>query len=611
MRRLSLPPALHRPMVMGLSGLCASLVMAALSSTAVARPPAPAVEPVPATPSANTIELPGDAKPGVRNSEMDAQLFYQSLVAEMQVRQGQPGVGYQIYLETARRRGDDQLFRRAVDIALQARAGEQALSAAQAWRDANPRSLEAAQFVSQLLLVFNRVDQLAPPLSDLITLTPADQQAQVLGSLPRSLQRIKDRQAAATLIDQVTAPWREGDKEKVEAWVASGEGWAQARQPDKALAALKRALTLDPVNIMAGLQAVELTDQNPDAQALVDAQLLRSDAPPLVRLAYARKLAARGQFETAEGELKQLIQLQPQAQGTRILLAAVQLERKKLDEAEATLRPLTQLIPKARQEASEALSPELEQAALMQAQIAEQRKQFGQALNWLQRADPTGKKMSVQAQRARLMASQGQLASARALIRALPEDEPRDGVAKVQAEAGLLRDARQWREAHRVLGEGVERFPEVSELLYDQAMMADKLGDHDDMERLLKRLIGIDPDNANALNALGYSLADRGVRLDEARQLLDKAISLKPGDPFITDSLGWLAFREGNVPEARKLLQQAWDSRQDAEIGAHLGEVLWQLNEQTRARQIWRDAWQRDSDNTVLQDTLKRFGVSF
>ena len=105
MRRLSLPPALHRPMVMGLSGLCASLVMAALSSTAVARPPAPAVEPVPATPSANTIELPGDAKPGVRNSEMDAQLFYQSLVAEMQVRQGQPGVGYQIYLETARRRG--------------------------------------------------------------------------------------------------------------------------------------------------------------------------------------------------------------------------------------------------------------------------------------------------------------------------------------------------------------------------------------------------------------------------------------------------------------------------------------------------------------------------
>ena len=516
MRRLSLPPALHRPMVMGLSGLCASLVMAALSSTAVARPPAPAVEPVPATPSANTIELPGDAKPGVRNSEMDAQLFYQSLVAEMQVRQGQPGVGYQIYLETARRRGDDQLFRRAVDIALQARAGEQALSAAQAWRDANPRSLEAAQFVSQLLLVFNRVDQLAPPLSDLITLTPADQQAQVLGSLPRSLQRIKDRQAAATLIDQVTAPWREGDKEKVEAWVASGEGWAQARQPDKALAALKRALTLDPVNIMAGLQAVELTDQNPDAQALVDAQLLRSDAPPLVRLAYARKLAARGQFETAEGELKQLIQLQPQAQGTRILLAAVQLERKKLDEAEATLRPLTQLIPKARQESSEALSPELEQAALMQAQIAEQRKQFGQALNWLQRADPTGKKMSVQAQRARLMASQGQLASARALIRALPEDEPRDGVAKVQAEAGLLRDARQWREAHRVLGEGVERFPEVSELLYDQAMMADKLGDHDDMERLLKRLIEIDPDNANALNALGYSLADRGVRLDEA-----------------------------------------------------------------------------------------------
>jgi Flp pilus assembly protein TadD len=162
-----------------------------------------------------------------------------------------------------------------------------------------------------------------------------------------------------------------------------------------------------------------------------------------------------------------------------------------------------------------------------------------------------------------------------------------------------------------VLGEGLSRFPDVTELLYDQAMMADKIKDYEDMERLLKRLIELEPDNANAHNALGYSLADRGVRLNEARPLLEKAISLKPGDPFITDSLGWLAFREGQIDVARRLLQQAWDGRQDAEIGAHLGEVLWVQQERDRARAIWRESWQRDRDNTVLQETLKRFGVSF
>jgi tetratricopeptide (TPR) repeat protein len=602
MRRLPLPAALHRSVVCCLWSACLGLAPSLQANPAQ-----------PATPNPVSAPVIIDAKPAVNNSDMDAALFYQLMVAEMQLRQGQAGVGYQIYLEAAKRRGDGALFRRAVDIALQARAGEQALAAAQAWRQANPQSLEATQFATQIMLAMGKHSDLAEPLTALIRLTPAEQQGSVLLGLPRNLQRLKDRQQAATLVDQVTQPWRQPPQEKADAWVASADAWAQARNPDKALAALQKALALEPAHIMAGLQAVELADQTPDAQALVSAQLARPDAPTLVRLANARKLATKGQFEAAERELTQLVQAQPDAEGTRVLLAAVQLEQKRLDQAQATLQPLVQAIPGANQtgQGAEALSPELEQAALMQAQIAEQKGQARQALNWLERADPTGQKLSIQTQRARLMARQGQLGAARALIRGLPEDEPRDGIAKIQAEASLLREARQWREAHRVLGEGLSRFPDVTELLYDQAMMADKIKDYEDMERLLKRLIELEPDNANAHNALGYSLADRGVRLNEARPLLEKAISLKPGDPFITDSLGWLAFREGQIDVARRLLQQAWDGRQDAEIGAHLGEVLWVQQERDRARAIWRESWQRDRDNTVLQETLKRFGVSF
>ena len=605
MRRLPLPAALHRSVVCCLWSACLGLAPSLQANPAQ-----------PATPNPVSAPVIIDAKPAVNNSDMDAALFYQLMVAEMQLRQGQAGVGYQIYLEAAKRRGDGALFRRAVDIALQARAGEQALAAAQAWRQANPQSLEATQFATQIMLAMGKHSDLAEPLTALIRLTPAEQQGSVLLGLPRNLQRLKDRQQAATLVDQVTQPWRQPPQEKADAWVASADAWAQARNPDKALAALQKALALEPAHIMAGLQAVELADQTPAAQALVSAQLARPDAPTLVRLAHARKLATKGQFEAAERELTQLVQAQPDAEGTRVLLAAVQLEQKRLDQAQATLQPLVQAIPAASQpgqadQGAEALSPELEQAALMQAQIAEQKGQARQALNWLQRADPTGQKLSIQTQRARLMARQGQLGAARALIRGLPEDEPRDGIAKIQAEASLLREARQWREAYRVLGEGLSRFPDVTELLYDQAMMADKIKDYEDMERLLKRLIELEPDNANAHNALGYSLADRGVRLNEARPLLEKAISLKPGDPFITDSLGWLAFREGQIDVARRLLQQAWDGRQDAEIGAHLGEVLWVQQERDRARAIWRESWQRDRDNTVLQETLKRFGVSF
>ena len=174
-----------------------------------------AASPEPAKPTATeapapaaTVEIP-ETKPPVLNSEMDAQLFYQLMVAEMQMRQGQPGVGYQIYLETARRRGDQQLFRRAVDIAIQARAGEQALAAAQAWREAFPQSLEANQFASQIQLVMGRTDHLAEALSSLLKLTPADQLGATLLSLPRSLQRVKDRAKAAELIDQVYS--NEGD----------------------------------------------------------------------------------------------------------------------------------------------------------------------------------------------------------------------------------------------------------------------------------------------------------------------------------------------------------------------------------------------------------------
>ena len=241
------------------------------------------------------------------------------------------------------------------------------------------------------------------------------------------------------------------------------------------------------------------------------------------------------------------------------------------------------------------------------AQIADLKQRPAEAEAWLAKADPRQERLAIQGQRARLLAKQGQLAKARALIRSLPESEPRDAVAKVQAETQLLRDAKLWDEAYKVMGEAVARFPEDADLLYDQAMLAERLHRFDDMERQLREAIRLTPDNANAYNALGYSLADRKVRLDEARELIQKALSLKPGDPFITDSMGWLEYRAGRTDEAVRLLREAYQARPDPEIGAHLGELLWAKGDHEAAAGIWRESLKADPDNEALRDTLQRF----
>jgi tetratricopeptide (TPR) repeat protein len=559
------------------------------------------------------------AKPPVQNSAMDRDLFYQVLIAEIQANAGDAGSAYQIFLEAARRNQSGQLYQRAVEVALKARAGEQALTAAKAWRQTQPQSREAAEYTAQILIALGRTNELAPPLRTLIQLSPVPQQPQVISALPRTLARLSDRQAAAQVIDDATQPWRQAPLEMAEAWGASGEGWLQAKNADKTLAAARRALALKPTLPLAGLLAVDLMGTKPEAEALVKTQLAQPDAPPLVKLAYARKLAGMQRFADSAEQLEAILKAQPEQMGSWLTLAAVRLQLNQPELAEQALRaPLTlaehpELASKPGDPSRvrvEDTDSDLQQAYLLMAQASEQKKQMPAALNWLDRADPKHAKLAIQTQRARLLMRMGKLSDARAAIRGLPETEPRDGVIKVQTEAQLLKDSRQYADAYKLLADGAQRYPEDSELLYDQAMLADKLRQYDDMERVLRKVIELSPDNANAYNALGYSLADRGVRLTEARQLIDKALEMRPGDPFITDSLGWLAFRAGQAAEAARVLQQAYENRADPEIGAHLGEVLWMQGKQDEARRVLRESLQREPDNETLTETVKRLKIS-
>jgi tetratricopeptide (TPR) repeat protein len=554
-------------------------------------------------------------------SAMDAPLFYQVLVGEIELRRGEPGAAFEVILDAARRTRDDALFRRAVDIALQGRAGDQALAASRAWRSARPDSQDALRLQLQILLALNRPGEIGEPLKALLSLTPAAERAALIGVLPRFLQRSNDPKAVTGAIEESLKPYASAPATRTAVLVARARAWMTAGDADRALALAQEAQAQDPGNPGPALVALDLLAQRPAAERIVADHLARPGATAALRLAYVRTLAASQRYTDAVTQLEQVTREQPDIAGPFLTLGALQLELKHPKEGEAALLRYIELSqnapaapPAADDDDDDGGAPRADagrvQAWLLLAQAAEQRGDFKAAESWLSKVEDPQRLLEVQTRRATILARQGQLGQARELIRVTPERGPQDARAKLVAEAGVLREVKRWDDAFEVLSSATQRFADDADLLYEQAMMAEKLDRLDDMERLLRRAIEIKPDNPHSHNALGYSLADRGLRLPEARALIQRALELAPGDPFITDSLGWVEFRLGNLDEALRLLRQAYAARPDIEIGTHLGEVLWALGQQEEARKVWREVKTRDQTNEVLRETLARLRIA-
>lgn len=435
----------------------------------------------------------------VAPSALDAELFYQLLLAELQ-RRDDPGSAYSLVLDAARRTQQAALFRRAVEIAVQARAGNAALEAAQAWSRALPGDDDAWRTQLQLLLGLQRIDDIGPVLRDWIRATDAEQRPAVIGVVPLILGRVSDPEQALAAARTALEPWLRGNTAvAAAAWAALGRVQAQQGRTSEALQSARRALQADARSAAAAALALGLLEAHPqEAEALLQRHLSAAGAQAevAVRIAYANALAERG----------------------------------RLNDGLALLR------------------------------------------------EPTPR-----------------TADDRARLR--------------QAEARLLRDHDQVLAAYEVLAAALAAAPEQTDLQYDLAMLAERLDRLDEMERLLRDLIARRPDDPHPYNALGYALADRGVRLNEAKALIEEALRRAPDDAYIIDSLGWVEFRLGNLTEARRLLTDAMRRRPDAEIAAHLGEVLWVLGERDEARAIWRQGLELDARHRTLRATLQRLGV--
>ncbi len=576
-----------------------------------------------------------DPEAAPTRSALDALLFYQLLIGEIELRQGQPAVAFEVVLDAARRTRNEQLFRRAADIALQARAADRALQAVRAWRQALPESQEAVKLQLQIIGAVNRPAEAAEPLRFLIGRTAEAERSALIASIPRFFQQAADPKAVATMLEPVLQPYLQANATRVAAGVALGRVWLQAGDSGRALSLVRRAHEHDTAAIGPVLAALDLMGKAAAAESIVKDFLANPQAEPAVRMAYARTLTQAQRLGDAVTELEVITRQQPVLHAAWLMLGALHVELRHPREAEQALEQYLRLAarpapaatgaapasaaagrpapedddddePDSTASAGSALADGLAQARMLLAQAAELRQDDAAAEAHLAKIDQPKRLLEVQTRRAGILARQGRIDQAREMLRKVPERSEGDARAKLVAEAQVMRDVKHWGEAYAVLERAVSQWPQDVDLIYEQAMVAEKLNRLADMETLLRRVMEIKPDHQHAYNALGYSLADRGLRLEEARTLIVKALSLAPGDPFITDSLGWVEFRLGRHEEALRLLREAYRARPDTEIAAHLGEVLWVLGRQEEARQIWREGRARDAANEVLRETLAR-----
>lgn len=544
------------------------------------------------------------------NSELDSRLLYALLVAEISARGGDAGTAYQVMLDAALRSRSSQLFERAVEIALRARAGDSALQAAQAWVRVHPDSKEASRYLIQILVGLNKLPETVEPLRREIANAPVKDKAVAIATIPRYFARVADKKQAAQVIEQALQAETGNSTTGPAAFAAIGSMRMLASDFEGALAAATKGAALNPRSEEPVQLALALMDSKlPGAEALV-VQHLDGPARAELRMAYVYKLLEAQRYPEAKAQALRVNSTSPTLPEAWLVRGTLAHREKNKAEAREALNKVVQL--KQAADAERGTSPQdkgLSQAYALLGDIAEQDQQWSEAERFYSLVDNPQDAWRVINRRAALLARQGKLEEGRALIRMAPETQPEDARLKVSSEAQLLRDNKQYQAAYDVLMQAAQSNPGDADTLYDLAMAAEKLNKLEEMERLLRQVIAAKPDYHHAYNALGYSLADRNLRLDEARALVRKALEFAPNDPFILDSLGWVEFRSGNLDLALEILKSAYQSRQDPEIAAHLGEVLWSMRQREEARAIWNASLAQSPDNETLNETVKRLGL--
>ena len=538
-------------------------------------------------------------------SNLTGELLFEILLGELQVLQGDPGAGYSLLLDAARKSGEEALYERAVDVALRARAGDASLRAASAWRQSFPQSRKANQRVLQIQVALQKLRDAQSSLRQELHLAPPQDRGALMLSIPGLLSRASDKALAAQITEQALTEWLSDAEVGAQAWTAIGQMRANDQDLTGALQAAQRGADLNPQRAEPVWLAIELARTLPEAMTWASQKLSHIDDPALHQ-AWARVLVESGRIHDAENAMALRAQKNPQENSAWLMLGAIRQEQKNFKGAsEAWQRFLKQT------DGQKPRQREREQALMGLAQIAIEEKNDAQAEQWLLLVGEGDNALRALGLRAAILGRQGRIAEGRQLIATRPVRTAKQERERTLTEVQYLRQFKQWQATYDLLALVVKQpdNEDDDDLSYELAIAAEKVGRVQEMELILRDILARNPRYHHAYNALGYSLAERKVRLDEAKQLIVKALEFAPDDPYITDSLGWVEFRMGRFKEAEAILRRAFESKPDAEIAAHWGEVLWTMGAKDQALEIWRRGIQLGVDNETLQETLKRLGV--
>jgi tetratricopeptide (TPR) repeat protein len=537
------------------------------------------------------------------NIALTPPLLFEVLAAEIAIQRQQLSSAYSTYQTLATQTRDARIARRATEVALSGRAFEQALNSSRLWQELDPASNEAQQTVETLQLATGRLKDVEPALVKRLAKAREDNQLdEVYLQLQRTLPRIQDRAAGWAMLQRLSAT----DLNFVSARVA--RSIVASAADDKVAAAAESAAAVelaprDPaVVLLAAQQAEAVPEGEAKAQALLRDFLARSPDDVAVRLGLGRLYLANRKLKEAEDTLKAALSREPQNPQVIYSLAQTAYQANQPAQAEQYLKRFVDL--------PDSVERDNAPAWLFLGQIAEEGQRLPDAIGWLEKIQSGELFLNAVTRRAVLTARQGRVDEARALVKATTPRNARERQTLVSADAQVLREAKQYAAAFETLDKALTEDPTATDLLYDHAMAADKVDRIDQMEKSLRRLIELRPDSAHAYNALGYTFADRNIRLPEALELITKADLLQPNDAHIVDSLGWVQYRMGNLELALKHLRAAYALKPDVEVAAHLGEVLWASGRRDEALKIWRDASGREPTNEVLRGTLARLNVS-